>query len=100
MGLPCPPPGTLCSQPKQSFATLGGLVRWARQGTNQVPERRLALPRAVASICASRAGPKGAQLGTERLPCTWKKGCLFLMHTEELSGLVAALSPMEDGGRD
>lgn len=36
------------------------------------------------------------QLGAKRLPCTRKKGCLFLMHTMEFSGPVAAWSLVED----
>lgn len=31
----------------------------------------------------------------EGLPCTRKKGCLFLIHRKECYGLVVALSPPE-----
>lgn len=36
----------------------------------------------------------------EELPYTRKKDSLFLTHTKECYGLVIALSPVEDGGRN
>lgn len=77
------------------------------RGRNQVPERRLALPRAVAYICASRAGPKGAQLGTERLPCVLLKAALHLEERMLVSnvhkgilGAGGSPQPLEEDGRD
>lgn len=43
--------------------------------------------------CAT-AGLNGTQLGAKRLPYTRKRGYLFLIHTKECCGLVAALSPV------